>query len=315
MVEEVLGFEPAGEGGHMWLWVRKRNANTEWCARRIAALAGARPVDVGFAGLKDRHALTTQWFSVDLRGRGEPDWSALAGEGIEVLRATRGQRKLRRGVAAGNRFVLRLDSTARDTAAIEDRVREVAARGVPNYFGAQRFGREGGNLVHARALLLARRRERDRHRRGLYLSAARSLLFNQVLARRVAAGDWDRLLPGEVVMLDGSRSIFAVSTPDSTLVARAAALDVHPTGPLWGDDLVRPAAAAAAHELGALEGFEPWCAGLERARVRGARRALRVAVRKLDWEPLGEGLQIRFDLPAGAYATVVLRELFEVDTR
>ena len=106
-----------------------------------------------------------------------------------------------------------------------------------------------------------------------------------------------------------------MSTPDPTRVARAAALDVHPTGPRWGDEWVRPSAAAAAHERGALEGFEAWCAGLERARVRGARRALRVAVRKLDWEPLGEGLRIRFELPAGAYATVVLRELFEVDTR
>ncbi|MCP5157524.1 MAG: tRNA pseudouridine(13) synthase TruD [Ectothiorhodospiraceae bacterium] len=304
-VEEILGWVPDGDGGHAMLWVEKRGANTEWVAGRLAALAGARSVDVGFAGLKDRHAVTRQWFTVDLRGRPEPDWSALDVEGVRVLEATRTRRKLRRGSLRGNRFRIVLRRCTASPAAMADRLDALAALGAPSYFGPQRFGRDGANVDAARAALTRGGRPRLR---AMVLSAARSVLFNRVLAARVAAGTWARVLPGERAVLDGSRSHFAVETVDADIVARVAAADVHPSGPLWGAGAPSSTAEAAAAERAALTGCECWCAGLEAVSAE-ERRALRVSVRDLDHAWSGPDLTLAFSLGAGAYATAVLREI------
>jgi len=312
-VEERLGYEPEGPGQHVWLRVRKRELDTEAVARRIARAAGVAVRDVGFAGLKDRRAVATQWFSVDLGGRAEPHWGCLEDERLRVLATQRGRRKLRRGALAANRFEVRLRAPGGGTMncdmnALAACLAAVEEGGVPNYFGPQRFGRDAGNVARAYAMLQGSA-VRDRHRRGLYLSTARALLFNRVLARRVAEGSWNQALEGEAVMLEGTRSLFAADPHDSRLPARLQALDVHPTGPLWGRGEPALAGEARALEERVLAPCATWRRGLEQGGVRQARRALRARVRELGWEAAPDGVILRFTLPPGAYATAALREL------
>ena len=189
VVIEDLGFQPSGEGEHAYLQVEKRNANTSWVAWRIAEFAGIREMDVGYAGRKDRHAITTQWFSCYLPGQPDPDWAQFSAEGVQLKQATRHGGKLRPGDLAGNRFELLVRMDAHDPtqrAALEMRLSRLAEEGFPNYFGAQRFGRDDQNLEAADRLL--RRGERVRGDRGMLISAARSALFNHYLSNRLAAG-------------------------------------------------------------------------------------------------------------------------------
>lgn len=301
-VEEQLGFSPDGEGPHLMLWIEKTGANTEWVARQLARHARCRPMDVGYSGLKDRHAVTRQWFSVpapaDAIG-----WQTLDIEGVRVLEAHAHRRKLRRGAHRANRFVLVL----RDVSGTDDldaRAEQVRRHGVPNYFGPQRFGREGDNA--ARAV--------DGARGGVYLSAARSFLFNAVLAERVRRGSWNRLLPGEAVQLDGSGSFFIAERIDGTLLQRLETFDVHPGGPLWGKGEL-PSHGEAAELETAIAGTMPELAALlEKTGMRQERRALRLPVRELDVQREDDGtVALRFELPPGAFATSVLRELIISD--
>jgi tRNA pseudouridine13 synthase len=312
-VDEVLSFEPDGQGEHAFLQVRKRGLNTDAVARQLARLAGVRPGAVSYAGLKDRHALTTQWFSVHLPGRADPDWTALQGPGLTVQAVTRNRRKLRRGALAGNRFDLVVRALRGDRQALDQALSEAARRGVPNYFGPQRFGRGGSNLTRARVLFGAGRLERQQ--RAMALSAARAYLFNRVLALRVARGDWNRLLPGEWAMLNGTHSVFAVPDPaDPDLLRRLAEGDLHPTGPLWGRGEPPVQAEAGAVERTALAGCGEWRSGLEAAGLTQERRALRVLPAALEWSHLPDAaVGLRFVLPAGSYATAVLAAVMTLE--
>lgn len=322
-VEELPGFEPSGSGEHLLLTIEKRGMNTAFAAKRIAAWAGVGELAIGYAGLKDRHALTRQRFSVHLPKRVAPDLATLqeassSGEGLRVLDSAWHAKKLPRGALAGNRFVLTLRELEGERAAIEARLQALAARGVPNYFGEQRFGRDGDNVANALAMFGGRRVRREQ--RSLLLSAARSELFNRVLAARVNADCWDRPLDGEVWMLDGSRSVFGPEPFDDTLAARLAAFDIHTSGPLWGRGELRSRAAAAAIEQAALDGEDAAAlrAGLEQAGLNQERRALRLRPAGLGWRWIeaseGPALELDFVLPAGAYATVVLAELGDIAT-
>jgi tRNA pseudouridine13 synthase len=309
-VDEILGFEPEGEGPHVWLQIRKRDTNTQWLAGVIAGLVGVPRHAVGFAGLKDRAAVTTQWFSVPVEGRTEPDWARLGSEEVELLRVTRHRKKLRRGIQKGNRFAVRVLDVRGDHDAIAERARTLEAGGTPNYFGEQRFGRDAGNIPAAWAMLVEGRRIRDRGLRGLYLSAARSMLFNRVLARRVAEGTWSRALPGEALMLDGSNSVFTMAAPDADIDERLARLDVHPTGPMWGGGDALATGEALGIETAALADSGAWREGLLAAGLDAARRALRVPVADLAVAfEAADRLSLSFVLPAGAYATMAIREL------
>lgn len=304
VVDEQLGFAPAGEGPHVLLRVRKCGANTDWVARELARRARCRPFDVGYAGLKDRHAVTTQWFTVPRGKGGVAEWLDVAGEGYAVLEAHAHHRKLPRGALAGNRFELRVRELRGDRDALAARLAAIGAQGVPDYFGPQRFGRELSNLARVAA-------GDWRTERSFGLSAARSLVFNAVLARRVGEGSWARLEAGDVANLDGKGSVFEVGAPDAALEARVAALDVHPTGPLWGAGEPRVRGRIAALEQEVAAGFAAVCAGLVGERVDMARRPLRVAVRELAHGLEGDVLVLRFGLTAGSFATTVLRELVD----
>jgi tRNA pseudouridine13 synthase len=314
-VEEDLGWQPAGAGEHVFLTIRKRGLNTVDVARRIARLAGVPALAVGFAGLKDRHALTTQSFSVQLPGTAMPGWALLEDDGIALLAVTRHARKLRRGALTGNRFRLCVRGLAGDPARAEAILQRIAREGVPNAFGSQRFGRAGSNLGAADALLSGRGRRPPREQQGLYLSAARSFLFNQVLAARVLGESWATGLDGDVLMLEGTHSQFRREASDAGLAARLAALDLHPTGPLPGRAARALAAEgeAAALEAAVLEPWSHWSAALARLGVDAERRPLRVVVRGLEWAFRDDVLTLAFSLGAGAYATAVLREVVRAE--
>lgn len=309
LVIEDLGFSPEGEGEHLYLRIRKTGWNTAEVAGWLARVLGVRRREVGQAGLKDRHAVAEQWFGVHLPGR-DPALPPLP-EGLELVQAVRHRRKLRTGALKGNRFVLRLRNVEGDTVALGRRLLAISRHGVPNWFGQQRFGHAGGNL-QAALRLFAGERVSDRHLRGLYLSAARSFLFNRVLAERVSAGTWNRALPGDLMTFSGSRSIFPA---DASTAAdpRLAALDLHPTGPLPGCDGVPPSADVLALESSVIGDYPDYAAGLVDYRLRAERRALRLPVMRLAWRHLAEGdWELDFRLTAGAYATAVLREIIDL---
>src|SRR5579862_4293096 len=223
VVEEDLGFAPAGHGQHLLVKVQKRNANTQWVARELARAAGCRAADIGYAGLKDRRAVALQWFSLPRTGAASAI-GTLATEEFTVLETHAHSRKLPRGALAGNRFAIRLrPGAAGAAAALAPALELVSRRGVPNYFGPQRFGRDGANLAPGPLP------PPGTPARGFRLSAARSLLFNALLAERIAEGSWDHLLAGDLAGLEGRGSYFAVAAPDEVLGARCARLEIHPT--------------------------------------------------------------------------------------
>lgn len=309
VVVERLGFEPSGSGEHVLLRVRKRGANTGWVARELAGLAGARPQDVGYAGLKDRQAIATQWFSVPGRRRPAAQWQGVAGEGFEVLDAHPHSRKLPRGALAGNHFSLRLRDVQGQRAELERQFARAAAEGVPNAFGPQRFGRELSNLAALHALPPGRAPAR------FLLSTARSLVFNAVLAARVGDGSWNRLLPGERANLDGRNSVFTVESLDPELERRLAELDIHPSGPLWGRGSSGLGPGPAALEAAVAAGFPEALAAIEAGGVDAARRPLRLAVRelRLEWLESADDCRVSFFLRSGSFATAVIRECVDAD--
>ncbi|HKE49591.1 MAG TPA: tRNA pseudouridine(13) synthase TruD [Rhodanobacteraceae bacterium] len=309
-VDEELGFAPSGAGEHAFLLIEKTGANTEWVARRLAEKAGVAPMAIGYAGLKDRHAITRQSFSVHLAGRADPDWTALAIPGVRVLAASRHEKKLKRGAHRGNRFRIRVRDVEGVHEDIEKRLQSIRERGVPNYFGEQRFGRDAGNVERARALFAGQRMRRAES--SIVISAARSLLFNAVLARRVEDGSWDVGLDGEVWMLAGTHSIFGPEPWTPELARRLAVFDIDPTGPLVGAGELRSTGRVRAIEEAAIAPWRDLADGLAGVGLVQQRRALRMPVRGLlhEWEHDGS-LVVEFELAAGSFATVVLRELCE----
>lgn len=311
-VTEIPLVQPDGEGEHVWLWLRKRNENTPRVAEQLARFAGVHPRQVSYAGLKDRSAVTEQWFSVQMPGRDAPDWQGLNSETLTVLRHARHSRKLRRGALKGNRFRIMLREIQGDQAELEQRLRWINDQGVPNYFGEQRFGRAGSNLVDAQRLFARPALRFSRNRRSLALSAARSLLFNQVLSRRVNTETWNTPINGDAMQLNGSHSFFIAGVIDAELLGRVHHRDVHPTGPLHGCGESPAQGECRALEQAVLAGYADWCAGLETAGLKQERRALRLMLRDLSWEQHNTtDWQLEFSLPPGAYATAVLRELVQ----
>ena len=307
VVEEQLGFAPSGAGPHELLKVRKRNANTQWVARELARACGCRPMDVGYAGLKDRRSVAVQWFSVPRAPRAHADWAGVGGAQFEVLEAHAHARKLPRGALAGNRFLIRARGVTAGESSLGQRLASIRERGVPNYFGPQRFGRDGANLERIGQDL----RRLKPPERGFVLSAARSLIFNAVLGARVEDGSWARLGAGDLAILDGRGSHFPVEAPDETLRERCASLEIHPTGPLWGRGAPPCGGSVLALEERVAAQHGAACALLAEAGMDQERRSLRLSVRDLCWRREGEDeVVLQFRLARGAYATAVLRELF-----
>jgi tRNA pseudouridine13 synthase len=281
---------PSGEGEHIWVDIEKNGANTAFVAQQLAEAAGVQERDVGYAGLKDRYAITRQWFSIYLPKGETPDLTQLEHPEFSVLGQRRHVKKLRPGDLQGNRFRIVLRDVTGDpnaVQAIETNLKAVASHGVPNYFGAQRFGFEGGNVAQGLAMLTREIRVRNPKKKGIYLSAVRSFVFNEVLALRIQRGLWGKTLPGDVMDEAG-----------------------RPTGPLWGRGRVTATDEAQALENGVAERHATLCDGMEHAGLDQERRALVARPVDMSWEwPQAHQLVLTFSLPAGNYATAVLNEI------
>lgn len=308
VVEEIPRVLPEGEGSHLWLWVEKRQANTDWVARELASLSNNPQRDIGYAGLKDRHAITRQWFSVPSSETTREILENAEIEGVQILESRLHGRKLKRGTLNGNRFHLKIRDFTGDTAQTEQRLRQIRVNGLPNYFGPQRFGHRGRN-VETGFNMLRRRARLPRNKKSIYLSAMRSFLFNQVLAERVRRGNWSTIIDGELAMLDGTHSIFPCDKPGADIEDRCKRLDIHPSGPMPGEKGTQPTADAAELEQAVLQNWQELIEVLAAQRVQASRRALRLYPAELEWDFTGSDMELSFVLPPGTYATTVLREI------
>ena len=308
-VDEIPDFEPSGEGEHACLKIRKSGQNTEWTGKQLADIAGIARRDVSYAGLKDRHAITTQWFSVWLPGKVSPNWSEQLPESIEVLEEVRHNRKVRIGTLKGNRFKIVIRECVGNKAALESTIQTIREHGVPNYFGTQRFGRDNHNIERANAWFSGEIKPKARHQKSMYLSAARSWLFNHCLSARVADNNWNDALDGDVFQLDGSNSCFYEPLTE-VLQARVKAFDLHPTGPMWGQGELATQGDVSVTEASLLAQFQVLSAGLEKHGLKQDRRSLRLMVQGLSHQWLADDvLELTFSLKPGSYATSVLQEL------
>lgn len=343
VVNERLEVDFTGEGEHLWLHIKKSGINTAYLAKLLSEWADIPLRDVGYSGLKDRLALTTQWFSLRLPKKQKPD-SDFAPvdikehETVKIIAEHWHNKKLNRGTHNANQFLITLrdiefakDQTLGDKSSVEQHLQTISKTGVPNYFGPQRFG-FGGNNIREALNLFARplkstssakkknkRKSAVREQNSMELSAARSLIFNQILAARVQDGSWNTGLNGDVFNLNGSGSIFASEHMDETLQARVASGDIHPTAVMWGTGNDKVAGDAAELENTVVQQdalLAALATGLEQREVKAQRRALRLPVEDLSWQWADEQdeeqtLVLSFTLTTGSFATSVLASVVE----
>jgi len=311
-VFEQLPFVPCGEGEHLFVHIRKTGANTIFVARELAKYFNVKEQLVSYAGLKDRFAVTEQWFGVHVPGKQEYNLDDLVIEGVEVLSFNRHNKKLRTGALTGNRFELILrDVTA--IKALTERWQNIVEQGVPNYFGEQRFGIDGGNIERALGLFSGQK-VKDKKKRGIYLSAARSHIFNGVINERINQQCFDQVAVGDVLMLAGTQSVFHLDEIDETIKQRFIDKDVDITAPMWGAGQLMTSEGPLTLEQDVAQKNDEFCQGLPRFGLKQERRRIRLNISDTDIELMSgqEGsnaVKISFFLPAGCYATTVLREL------
>ena len=311
VVEEIPAYRPSGAGEHLYLWIEKVGRETPEVARALSRALNVADREVGYAGLKDRQAVTRQFFSVPASAEGR--LSSFSLDGVRVLEAMRHGNKLRTGHLRGNRFWIRLRDV-RDPEAAVAIVERLQALGVPNYFGEQRFGRSEDNAELGRALLLGQRLDRapTPFQRKLYLSAFQSLLFNRALAERIRAGTLSRALEGDVLRKADTGGLFLCQQP-SREQPRVDAFEVSPAGPLFGPKMNRAAGAVAEAEESLLAEAGVTIEDFRRGRgeTEGGRRAYRVRLEDAAVEKEGRDVLLSFTLPRGSYATVVLDEVMK----
>lgn len=333
VVEEQIPLEFSGDGEHCWIYVKKSGCNTDWLAQQLAKYCAVKKLAVAYAGLKDRHAVTSQWFSIQLPGKPTPDWkkfeasfarhvtkaslsgSAAGQEKVQVLQSFRHNKKLHRGALKSNAFKITLrelsNSSDKTFEQLQQRCDVIAQQGVPNYFGEQRFGRNFNNLDQAVKLFTNPSYKITKHKRGMYLSAARSWLFNHILSERISRGIWDKRLPGDVFMLNARSACFKDEPAENEALNRRLGLnEIHPTAVLWGEGDVMVHSQSAALESQIINQFPVYRDGLVAARLQAQRRACRVVPEQLAWQRQGNDFVVSFVLPAGCYATMILAEIF-----
>ena len=325
IVQENLSIDFTGEGEHCWLYIEKRHCNTDWVATQLAKYCAVKKPAVSYAGLKDRRAVSSQWFSVQLPGRATPVWGEFeslmsqsgTNETVRVLQCYRHNKKLQRGALKSNSFKI----TLRELSNTEDscletllqRCDDISKKGVANYFGSQRFGKNFNNLAQAEKLFLKPRYKLPRHKRSMYLSASRSLLFNSILSERVKQKVWDKRLAGDVFMLDGKSACFKDvqdATGVTVLDSRLANREIHPAAILWGGGDSMVTLKAAQLEADIIDQFPVFRDGLLAARLKAQRRACRVVPQNMCSSIEDGSFIVHFSLPPGSYATVVLAEIF-----
>ncbi len=306
-VDEIMPIQTSGEGEHLWLLIEKDGSNTDWVAQQLAKHAGLKSMAVSYAGMKDRHAVTTQWFSLHLPGMEDPDFSTLETDEFKILSQSRHDRKLKRGALSGNRFQIRVTQLSGDRSLLEERLQNIKTNGVPNYYGEQRFGREMGNLSKAEKMFNRELKKIKKQQRGLYLSSARSWIFNQILSARIQQKNWLSPMLGEVYMLNGKSACF-VSENTQEELQRMLNKDINLTACMWGEGESMAVGDVLALEHSVAKEYKHLAEGLESARLKQERRSMRLVPENMSWNMSGDVLEIEFELPAGTFATMVLRE-------
>jgi len=306
-VFEQLPFKPCGEGEHLFIHIRKTGANTIFVARQLAKYFAVKDQLVSYAGLKDRFAVTEQWFGIHVPGKKEYDLSDLNIEGVEVLSYSRHNKKLKIGALLGNRFELTLRKVS-DVDELMRRWHTISAFGVPNYFGEQRFGIDAGNIEKAQSLFSGTK-VKDKKKRGIYLSAARSIIFNDMVSQRIEQEKFERLVTGDVFMLAGTQSVFLADEIDESIVSRFKEKDIDLTAPMWGAGELMTQADALLFEQEVAEEHPEFCSGLPRFGLKQERRRIRLNLTDSEIQADNDFVTISFFLPAGCYATTILREL------
>lgn len=321
-VSECMDIEPDGSGEHVWLHITKIRQNSEQVSKALARHANVAYRDVGYSGLKDFFAVTDQWFSVWLANQDDPDWQTFELSGVTINKVVRHSRKIRRGTHRANQFTIVIKDFVGDVGEFEQKLEMIRRKGVPNYFGEQRFGREASNMLQVYDAFVSGRSIKNRNLRSLLYSSARSWIFNCIVARRIEEGTWNSLYEAEPANLNGSGSVFT-SAGDALTADRLAALDIHPTAPLVGKikEKNQPQTSDALLpwfelEQAVCDDYPELVAGLQQAGLSYQRRPTRIAIRNLTWShtisPEGS-VQLSFELQRGQYATSVLRELISAD--
>ncbi|MCA6222084.1 tRNA pseudouridine(13) synthase TruD [Photorhabdus antumapuensis] len=314
IVYEDLGFSPDGEGEHLMVHIRKTGCNTQFVADNLARFAGIPSRSVSYAGLKDRNAVTEQWFCLHLPGKQEPDFASFQLEGCEVLTTARQKRKLRIGALKGNSFTLILREISHHQL-VENRLRLIQQGGVPNYFGEQRFGWDGQNLIQAQRWANNEIRVKERNKRSFYLSASRSAMFNAVASARIVLKQQQQVMKGDALQLTGRGSWFVADEAELPLLQqRVIDGELQITAPLPGDGEFGAQHQAADFERQYLQPYESLWELIKRERVEGSRRAILVQPQNLSWQwQDNDTVKISFWLPAGSFATSVVREIINQD--
>lgn len=310
VVKEQLGYDMSGDGEFVAVKVRKTDCNTSFVGEQLAKFAGISARNMSYAGLKDRKAVTEQWFSLQMPGQPTPDFSQFSLEGVEILNVTRHQRKIRIGSLQGNHFEILLRN-AEETDELKVRLDFLAKNGFPNYFTEQRFGRDGNNLTQALRWANGEIKIKDRNKRSFYLSAARSEMFNLIVSKRMELNLTQQILVGDVLQLNGSHSWFVVDESEdlAQLQQRLAQQDVLLTAPLIGEE--EKSAVDFEHEIFAQH--QALFALMRQERMKAARRPILMHPQYFQWQFEPNGLRLQFALPAGSYATALIRELVNIE--
>lgn len=310
VVKEQLGYDMSSDGEFVTVKVRKTDCNTLFVGEQLAKFAGISARNMSYAGLKDRKAVTEQWFSLQMPGQPTPDFSQFSLEGVEILEITRHQRKIRIGSLQGNHFEILLRN-AEETDELKVRLDFLAKNGFPNYFTEQRFGRDGNNLTQALRWANGEINVKDRNKRSFYLSAARSEIFNLIVSKRMELNLAQQILVGDVLQLNGSHSWFVVDESEdlAQLQQRLAQQDVLLTAPLIGEE--EKSAVDFENEIFAQH--QALFALMRQERMKAARRPILMQPQQFQWQFEPNGLRLQFALPAGSYATALIRELINVE--
>ncbi len=310
VVKEELGYDMSGDGEFVAVKVRKTDCNTLFVGEQLAKFAGISARNMSYAGLKDRKAVTEQWFSLQMPGQPTPDFSQFSLEGVEILDVTRHQRKIRIGSLQGNHFEIFLRN-AEETDELKVRLDFLAKNGFPNYFTEQRFGRDGNNLTQALRWANGEIKVKDRNKRSFYLSAARSEIFNLIVSKRIELNLAQQILVGDVLQLNGSHSWFVVDESEdlAQLQQRLAQQDVLLTAPLIGEE--EKSAVDFENEIFAQH--QALFALMRQERMKAARRPILMQPQQFQWQFEPNGLRLQFALPAGSYATALIRELVNIE--
>lgn len=308
-VFELLPFTPNGEGEHLLIKIRKIGLNTLAVVRQLAKYFSVKDNLVTYAGLKDRFAVTEQWFGIHLPGKQVYDLSDFNFDGVEILEYARHNKKLRIGSLSGNRFEITLRNVS-DCNELARRWQAVSSFGVPNYFGEQRFGIDGGNIEKAKALFDGQK-VKDKKKRGIYLSAARSYLFNHQINNRLLNEQFEQLIVGDVMMLSGTQSVFPLEQIDDDIMRRFNEQDIDITAAMWGAGNLMTKNAPLIQELKMKEAHSDFCYGLIKFGLKQERRRIRLTISDANIESNEEdaSVKVSFNLAAGCFATTVLREL------